>query len=139
MTQVRGVTNGLRDRRAAEHRLQEAIRTLREQRLPSTVILAEVDKSKGDPDVEAAAVVLQGSLRSDDFVARWVGDELICILSRCTVSDATKIVERCRERVSLSCGVTEVRLAERAVDTVDRASQLMRKSKAMGRNRISTG
>jgi len=139
MTQVRGEATGLKDRRAAEHRLQDAIRVLREQRQPISVILAEVDGSRGDQDVVAAAGVLQGNLRSEDFVGHWVGDELICILTRCTAQDATRIVDRCRDRVSLSCGVTEVRLAERSADTVDRASQLMRKSKAQGRNRVSAG
>lgn len=129
----------LGDRRSAHLRLAEAVRCLRELRQPTAVILAEIDPGPGPGDVDAAAAALEGGLRLDDFVGRWVGDELICILPRCGVKDAEKVAERMRAKVPLSCGVTEVRIADRAEDTVERAGQLMRKSRAMGRNRISAG
>lgn len=127
------------DRRTAEFRLAESVKLLHELRRPTSILLAEVDHGGGAADPEEVARGLQAGLRTDDFVGRWVGDVLILIFPNCRLRDATRVAERCLERVSLSCGVTELRMAERAADAVDRASQLMRKSRTLGRNRVSAG
>ncbi len=134
-----GPQSRIGDRRTAELRLEESAHLLREMRRPASILLAEVDQARGDGGVEAAARGLQTVLRTDDFVGQWVGDVLICILPNCRLRDAARIAERCLERVSLSCGATELRMAEHAADAVDRATQLMRKSRALGRNRVSAG
>lgn len=127
------------DRRTAEFRLQESARLLRAERRPTSILLAEVDDSGRGAGIEEAARNLQGYLRTGDFLGNWVGDVLMMIFPNCRLTDAAHVAERCLEHASLSCGVTELRMAERVADAVDRAEQLMRKSKALGRNRVSAG
>ena len=123
----------------AEFRLDNSMRLLREQRWPTSILLVEVDSARGGLDLEGAASCLQQNLRSDDFVGHWSADILICIFPNCRLSSASHIASRCLDRASLSGGVTELRLAERPADAVDRAIQLMRKSRALGGNRVCAG
>lgn len=134
-----GPQSRIGDRRTAEYRLNESVQLLHELRRPTSILLAELDDGHSPAELESAARNLQASLRTDDFVGHWVGDVLICVFPNCRLRDAARVAERCLERVSLSCGVTELRMAERAADAIDRAGQLMRKSKALGRRRVSTG
>lgn len=134
-----GPQSAIGDRRTAGFRLEQAAVQLREQRRPACILLAEVDPKHAAGEFASAARLLQAAVRTDDFVGHWVGDTLICILSNCRIKDAARIAERCLDRVGVSCGVTELRMAERAADAVDRALQLLRKSKHLGRNRVSAG
>lgn len=50
----------------------------------------------GDKVLQAFADILRKGLRSQDFVARWGGEEFLVLMPQCAVSDAIKTAERIR-------------------------------------------
>ena len=97
-------------------------------------------------------MTLSNSVRPFDLVGRWGGEEFLAIVVNVNQEQLTHIANRARSLVAQSTlqlddqslGVTisiGATLAERGDDVdslVQRADQLMYKSKASGRNRITT-
>ena len=107
----------------------------------------------GDAILKAVSETLVKSLRENDIVGRWGGEEFLVILSDVNATVLHDAAERCRvlvantgvltegNRVSIgiSIGATLMVNRDSAESVVKRADQLMYVSKSGGRNRTTTG
>jgi diguanylate cyclase (GGDEF)-like protein len=107
----------------------------------------------GDMTLRAFADAARSSLRSDDSLARWGGEEFVLMQVDCTISSAGAALDRLRELVSglslpageasinfsFSAGLTEHRLGECVNQTLARADDLLYQAKAQGRNLVNVG
>jgi diguanylate cyclase (GGDEF)-like protein/PAS domain S-box-containing protein len=128
------------------------------------VIFVDVDRFKqvndtfghqtGDVVLKMVAQTLLKNCRSFDLVARWGGEEFICVISKLKDADQIgSIAERlrvlvesawvplpdCSLHVTISLGVTLARLQDTPETLIHRADDLMYQSKTAGRNRITYG
>ena len=108
--------------------------------------------SGGDAVLQALAIRLQGSVRSEDLVGRVGGDELLVVLQAvpslaAAEAIAAKIHRMAREPLelasgtlqpTLSIGVTLIRPEEAIDAVVARADQAMYEAKQHGRDRVIT-
>lgn len=102
----------------------------------------------GDRALRAFAATLKTSLRPDDLVGRWGGEEFVVILPGCDEQEAIEAMNRVREQLALealegsnvtvtvSIGVAVRDPAEPFDQTVARADQALHAAKAAGRDRI---
>jgi diguanylate cyclase (GGDEF)-like protein/PAS domain S-box-containing protein len=127
--------------------------------LPFGVIFADVDRFKevndtfghqtGDEVLKMVAQTLSKNCRSFDMVARWGGEEFICVVAKLTGPDhIISIAERLRFlvesswlslmdrslRVTISLGVTLAKIQDTPETLIQRADGLMYQSKTAGRN-----
>jgi diguanylate cyclase (GGDEF)-like protein/PAS domain S-box-containing protein len=108
----------------------------------------------GDTVLKIVAQTLLKNCRSFDLVGRWGGEEFICVISK--LKDADQIVsiaERlcalvesawisladCSLHATISLGVTLARLQDTPETLIQRADDLMYRSKTAGRNRVTYG
>jgi diguanylate cyclase (GGDEF)-like protein len=85
---------GLYNRRALDTRLKGSLDTFKENGLPFSVIIFDVDKFKeindtlghlaGDKVLQKVAECLIETFRKDDFIARWGGDEFVVAIEELT-------------------------------------------------------
>ncbi|MEJ2363014.1 MAG: GGDEF domain-containing protein, partial [Gammaproteobacteria bacterium] len=135
--------------------------TLRHDR-DLTVVLLDMDHFKrindmyghacGDEALTATARVLRKSVRDQDVIARWGGEEFILLLPETDLEEAAALAERLREAVAdirLHCDGNEIELtasfgvAQRSaqhlsLDTlISAADNRLYEAKETGRDRIS--
>lgn len=134
----------------------------RHHRRPSnlTLMLMDIDHFKrvndlyghdtGDRVLEAVSQLLKCSMREQDFIGRWGGEEFLSILPDTDFSNATDSAERIRKAVqaleidsngkkvsvTLSIGVTQYRADEVLSDAIARADYALYEGKLAGRNRV---
>lgn len=126
------------------------------------VVFLDVDRFKqvndtfghqtGDLVLKMVAQTLVKSCRSFDLVGRWGGEEFVCVLSKlkdgdqiATIADRLRtLVESawisladCSLHVTVSLGTTLARIQDTPETLIQRAEDLMRRSKAAGRNRVT--
>jgi len=109
--------------------------------------------SCGDRALQEAAKTLTGSLRPPDIVGRWGGDEFLAIARNVSRELLSKLAERCvaliaqtsvpsnddrRIYLSISVGAALARPGETAERLIQRADELMYRSKAGGPRRATT-
>jgi diguanylate cyclase (GGDEF)-like protein len=100
---------GILNRREFENRYEEKIAAALRFKLPITVAMIDVDRFKrindtlghqvGDMVLKKLAEVMRGSLRKNDIVSRYGGDEFAVILDGTPFEHATVPLERIRSRV----------------------------------------
>jgi diguanylate cyclase (GGDEF)-like protein/PAS domain S-box-containing protein len=107
----------------------------------------------GDAILKAVSETLVKSLRENDIVGRWGGEEFLVLLSDVNATVLHDLAERCRVLVansgvlaegnrvsiSISIGATLMVSGDSAEAVVNRADQLMYVSKSGGRNRTTIG
>lgn len=123
------------------------------------VILVDVDRFKqvndtfghqtGDQVLKMVAQTLVKNCRSFDLVGRWGGEEFICVISKLKDPDQIKVIaERlralvesawvslpdCSLHVTISLGLTMARLQDSPETLIQRADELMNRSKVTGPN-----
>ena len=128
-----------------------------------SVILLDLDHFKqindayghaqGDKVLIAATNILMKSIRSEDIVARWGGEEFILILPEADLQEAATLAERLRSAiadvrikhgdeeiaVTASFGVAQRDQLHHTMDAlISSADKLLYQSKELGRNRVST-
>jgi diguanylate cyclase (GGDEF)-like protein len=146
---------GLLNRRSLEYRVGELIA----DGTSFSIAMFDLDHFKGlndthghstgDNAIRVFAKTLRDSLRNNDLICRWGGEEFVVVLPRADSSTAELLSERVREVLTLSlangttpfftasAGVAQVEPGELLVGVINRADQALLRSKAAGRNRIT--
>jgi diguanylate cyclase (GGDEF)-like protein len=97
---------GLRNRRAIEEYLHDALSAARRHEHPLSVLVVDLDHFKsfndqlghrsGDAVLAHAATVMQGALRTEDAIGRWGGEEFLVVLPGTDEEGAVSATERLR-------------------------------------------
>ncbi|WP_184484642.1 GGDEF domain-containing protein [Saccharopolyspora gloriosae] len=148
---------GLSNRRALDERLDSLLDTPESQ--PLSVALVDLDGFKevndrcshaeGDDVLRVVASTLRDTLRVDDFVARYGGDEFVVLLPGVTLNAAESALQRTVEAiarlpkalsrgVTLSIGVVARRPQESGAQVQARADAAMYQAKRGGGNQVAT-
>lgn len=146
---------GLPNRRA----LDECLRGFATSTEPLAVALIDLDGFKGvndqrshadgDDVLRVVASTLRDSLRGDDIVARYGGDEFVTLLPGAPLSAAHQAMNRAvtavdelprhlSHGVTLSVGLVALRTDERGEDVLSRADAAMYQAKRRGGNQIAS-
>ncbi len=126
----------------------------RSQAQSGTVLMVDIDHfkrlndvyghSRGDEILQQVADTLKESLRTDDLLARFGGEEFIIVLPKTSLEQSQQTAERLRVaveqqcQVTISLGVTQIQATESLEVAINRADELMYQSKNQGRNRVSS-
>lgn len=152
---------GLCNRRYIEQKIEEAYDAFQRTQSEFTLIIADIDYFKtyndryghacGDYLLKAVAGDIQASVRTEDLIARWGGDEFLIVLPATDEERAVKLAERIKETVerrqyvyesillsiTLTLGVSVMHGDNDTVDSIiKQADALMYDGKRAGRNRI---
>ena len=145
---------GLLNRRSLENRVRE----LQRERVSYALAYGDLDHFKvlndtngheaGDRALQLFSRVMRDSVRPNDVVCRYGGEEFVILLPDCTTGAAVAVLERLRERLALA--LTSGRVPSFTVsfgvssstehDTFDAivaaADNALLSAKAAGRNRV---
>ena len=152
---------GIFNRRALLARGARSYRKARSLRLSLSVLFVDIDHFKkinddcghavGDRALQRVAHLCSESLRDDDFLGRYGGEEFLAVLPGATASDAEQVAERLRQAVekhviavddvslklTVSVGIAEMSAGVESFDDLLRAAdRALYKAKRDGRNRI---
>jgi len=134
----------------------------RHHRRPSnlTFMLMDVDHFKqindqyghdvGDRVLGGVSQVLKDSIREQDFIGRWGGEEFLAVLPGTDIEQAAASAERIRKAievlvvegdgkrisVTISIGITQYRAEELLSNAIARADHALYEGKSAGRNRV---
>jgi diguanylate cyclase (GGDEF)-like protein/PAS domain S-box-containing protein len=153
----------LPNRRYIELKVKQSLEELQQFGRPFGLLMFDVDHFKdvndryghdaGDGVLKAISETMTKSLRENDIVGRWGGEEFLAILLDVNAGLLRDLAERCRSlvaqsgalsgdsriSVTVSVGATLVTREDSIHDAIKRADQLMYVSKSSGRNRITIG
>lgn len=151
---------GLHNRRGFMEAWEDALHRSRRSGRPVSIVLADLDHFKqvndtrghaaGDLALRAVARTLRASLRAQDVVARWGGEEFMLLLPDTDRDGASRVAESTRSAVeelriehggaafglTLSLGVSEHDTGRRVDETVAAADDALYRAKQTGRNRV---
>ncbi len=154
---------GIANRRFGEARLDAYLSEMARTRIPIGIALLDVDHFKkindnlshkeGDMVLRMVANTLSGNIRPLDMAVRWGGEEFVVIFPNIEDSTLQSVAERLRimimesfllhngNRISVtaSIGATVSTPEDMVESLINRADQLMYRSKAEGRNRVTMG
>jgi diguanylate cyclase (GGDEF)-like protein/PAS domain S-box-containing protein len=142
---------GLPNRRALEEQLPQAMARARRCRSPFSVAILDIDHFKdyndthghlaGDEVLRACARAWDSSLRGEDTIVRFGGEEFLVLLPDTEPEQAAEIVERLRLKTpmgqSCSAGLACWDYAESIDDLLGRADKALYLAKASGRNQLA--
>lgn len=140
---------------------QEAIRFEREPN-PFLIAITDIDRFKkfndnyghicGDYVLKEISLLMDQTLRKQDSVARWGGEEFLIMLPNTKLVDGIKVVEKLRKKiadtkyrfegnefkVTLTFGVTEFDGSASIESCINRADEMLFAGKKRGRNCVIT-
>lgn len=104
----------------------------------------------GDIVLQKFAEILKSSIREIDYVARFGGEEFVCLLVNTNIEEAIKVTERIRESIasynfsdiapalhsSVSIGIANFKEYNTIQETLMSADHRMYNAKQLGRNRV---
>lgn len=149
---------GLLNRNYGEALLRDAYTLSLSRAEPLSLILCDIDHFKnindsfghpaGDQVLAAVSVILRKSVRGNDRVIRWGGEEFLIVLENCTDLVASELAERVRLRiaaehypkighVTVSLGVASLFQQESPEQLISRCDEALYHSKRNGRNRLT--
>ena len=158
----RSLTDPLTDlpnRREFNNRLEERMAAWNRHREPFTLLLLDIDHFKklndehghlaGDQVLSAMGKALRSSIRREDFVSRYGGEEFAILLPKTSLEQAMHVAEKVRDAVggvvvnfngqrlavTASGGCATIRALEQAESLIQRADFALYAAKAAGRNR----
>ncbi len=151
------VLTGLPNRRAIEHHIREQLAA----RQQASVAIADLDRFKalndthgheaGDRALRLFADVVRESIRDDDWVGRWGGEEFVLFVPFLAASDAAEALDRIRHNLAAACrrfdgpsftvsiGVVDTAIASTLDDLVSAADAALYTAKEQGRDRVIVG
>lgn len=121
------------------------------------LVLADIDFFKavndtyghqvGDEALMSIAKILKSSLRENDLIARWGGEEFVIMLKNISIEEAKTIIEKVRKiiensiikeniKVTASFGLTKYIAGEGSKEIFKRADEALYEAKESGRNRL---
>lgn len=151
---------GLLNRRGFLEKGEAEIERSRRSRKPFCVVIADADHFKrvndlhghaaGDVALQQLAGLLRSSLRAQDLVGRWGGEEFVLLLPETDAHGAALVAEAIRRRivqeplalgeillpVTLSFGLAEHRTDRSLEGTIAHADAALYRAKAEGRDRV---
>jgi len=151
------------NRRFADMSLDDKFSGLRRYNWPFGAVMCDIDNFKavndlyghniGDEVLKMVASTLASSVRDNDAVFRWGGEEFLAVITNVKPGELNDTAERmCRLvaasalpygsstlRVTISAGATLARAADDPQMLVQRADALLYTSKAGGKNRCTIG
>lgn len=125
-----------------------------------SIIMCDIDDFKkvndtyghksGDKVLQAISKIIVSSLREDDFVCRWGGEEILILISGTSLNPAAMAAERIRSQVekmsvdsdgqaikcTLTIGVAERSEGKSTDDIIALADERLYKGKRSGKNRV---
>jgi diguanylate cyclase (GGDEF)-like protein/PAS domain S-box-containing protein len=142
---------GLPNRRALEEQLPRAMARARRNRSSLSVAILDIDHFKvyndthghlaGDEVLRACAKAWDSTLRGEDTIVRFGGEEFLVLLPDTAIEEAAEIVERLRLHTpmgqSCSAGLACWDYAESIDDLLGRADKALYLAKASGRNQLA--
>ena len=135
---------GLFNRRSLEERLTQELKAAVETGRPFSIIMLDLDRFKhlndcyghlvGDEVLRHVAAAIKSSVRAEDFVARYGGDEIIAVLPQTDYETASAISKRLAEKVNaLSFSFSESSaVAEEASSANEKTLETFRISVSVG-------
>jgi len=151
---------GIANRRALDEEIGAALAAAQRGGRPFAVVMADVDRFKfindtfghavGDATLTAFAQRLAGSVRSQDRVFRYGGEEFCVLLPDTDAGAAAQVAESIRAQVGLpyegtmraltaSFGVAVWRPDDAMDGLLGRADRALYRAKVAGRNRVELG
>lgn len=152
-------TTDIPNRRHLDNRMAMELARQARTSQPLAVVMTDIDLFKsindtyghamGDKVLRAFATCLKENIRTNDFLARFGGEEFILLLPNSTDRQAEALVERMRSairalrfdqpdiRISASFGITLSRQAEEMQAVLDRVDKAMYMSKTKGRDCVT--
>ncbi len=152
---------GLLNRRGCKEKMDEQLNQFKRYKRPFSVLILDVDHFKSINDTfghDAGDVVLvdlsrlmENSIRQQDFLCRWGGEEFVLLLTETAISGAKEIAERLRSSVethhftyldnkipvTISIGISHYSEINQDVDSVIKmADNRLYVAKRSGRNRV---
>ncbi len=148
----------LANRKSFDERIALAIERRAQTDVPVSMLLWDLDNFKfindtyghraGDRVLQSVAGSFMSGLRAEDFVARIGGEEFVVLLSGLPFERALKIADELRRgvealrfhfrgtpvRVTISCGLTELRAGDQVAIAFDRADAALYQAKHGGKN-----
>ena len=156
--------SGILNRGAFTLLADNAIANAKQNKLPLSVIIGDIDLFKsvndtyghvvGDEVIKSVANRLHECIRNTDILARFGGEEYIILLPQTTVRDTHLLACKLRQRISelvmgddekslsvtMSFGVAELISYDLNIDQlITRADEALYLSKKKGRNRVTIG
>jgi len=150
---------GLYNRRHLDEHLRRTISAARRHGRNVGLLLADIDHFKlvndqyghlaGDAVLKEVAARLQATVRVEDALGRWGGEEFIAVLSETAADSTSVIAERMRQaiaeapftlgdgtRIPVTVSIGHTSGADDAEALVHRADDALYAAKAAGRNRV---
>ena len=151
---------GVANRQIFDFLFRQSKLSNRRRKTALSVILIDIDHFKqlndtyghlaGDQFLQRVATTLQETIRGDDLLFRWGGEEFLILLSDCNLGHAAQLAERIRQRVAeialhrgeetlqatISLGTAELLANEDADHLIERADKALYRAKNNGRNRV---
>ena len=150
---------GIPNRNQFERVMLDQLEEVERHGKPFTLALLDIDDFKtfndiyghliGDEILVMLAKKLKKILRSNDFIARWGGEEFVILLRNTDLEEALKRLNEIRTalsdlkhekagRVTVSFGVTQYREGDTLASILNRADKALYKAKNDGKNCIRT-
>lgn len=154
------VLTNIMNRRAAEEVLCHEIREMVRDGIPFTVLMIDIDffksvndrygHAKGDEVLQSVCKCMRDTVRRNDYVARFGGEEFLLILPHTALKQAVELGERIRQKVAdlrfdtedikitISIGVTQSNSDDSVMENIlSRADKALYVSKERGRNQLN--